>query len=61
MLRLARAPGESLFATEVRSCLFQELDEATLHRRTMEMNEFLLSREGLEFLTVSHYAERLDA
>ena len=41
--------------------LFQELDEATLYRRTMQMNEFLLSREGLEFLTVSHYAERLDA
>jgi hypothetical protein len=41
--------------------LFQELDEATLYQRTMEMNDFLLSRDGLEFLTVSQYGERLDA
>ena len=41
--------------------LFQELDEATLYRRTIEMNDFLLSRDGLEFMTVSRYADRLGA
>ena len=40
--------------------LFQELDEATLYKRTIEMNDFLLSREGLEFMTASQYADRLE-
>ena len=40
--------------------LFQERSEEALYHRALQMNEFLLSRKGLEFMTVDTFLDRLE-